>query len=127
MNSCMVVCPDSVKSDGNHLACAVGKSMDDLLTFDKAPRATKGAGQYRWCNAQVSETFFDKLTQPVTRPAYDTESQIDLQAAQDALDGALVLTPSMMLESPPDVSARLLICPNLEPQAVLLWLGLVAE
>ncbi len=126
MNNCMTVLPDSLRAQGNNLAACVGLSMADSLTYHLAPRVEDSEGnQYRWANAVVSDTFWNHLSTPLSLPAHD-DGTIDLVAAQALLNGALVLTPDMLAEGYeiPDITGRLVIAPNMEPQSVLAALGL---
>jgi hypothetical protein len=124
MPNILTICPESLRAQANNLAGVVGKSMADLQTFDKAPRVEKGGIQYRWANAQCPESLFAKLSGGLPLPHYD-DGTLDATAANTILAGALIVTPAMLEQDAPTVSNRLVIAPNMEPQAVLGWLGMM--
>lgn len=99
--------PESLREDANHLACAKGLSMADMLTFGNPTHEDGEGSRFIWVGAQVSDGWVAGMQQPVTRPDFDTSNEIDLAAAQAVLSNATILV--QIPETPPDLSKMVVL------------------
>lgn len=88
-----VVCPESLVEDANHLAGAIGMSLEDSKTF-KALDWEKDGVKYSAIQTLLKPAGVDALGSEVVRPDYDTDSVIDLVKAANA-QGLITFTPDL--------------------------------
>ncbi len=88
-----VACPESLMSDGNHLAACVGLSEADLNTFTGASWQDASGNLYAVCSAQVTSRVISLLGGALVRPEWDSEKRISMAAANRAF--ALVSTEGL--------------------------------
>lgn len=79
-----IACPAALIPDANQLAAALGTSMDDATTFGEPIWQDARSNLYAAASLDVSEEWLAFAQQPVVRPAWDTDEQIDMVAAARA-------------------------------------------
>jgi hypothetical protein len=103
--------PESLRARANNLACVLGWSMADLNSYVAlVVDPNNSARRFYWAGVAVDQEYFDKLTSPLVRPAFDTEQALDVADAQDLLDNALWLDSAEIFQEgyePVDISANL--------------------
>lgn len=69
-----------------------------------------------YCHAsvQVSDSWLGGMSQPVTRPDFDPDALIDLDAAQSVLDGLTVVTQPADPESLADAPTGLVVAVGID-------------
>lgn len=77
-----VICPDSMRQQGNHLAAAIGESVEDLATFDIAPEFELDGIGYTAITTIVSPVALVKAGNPLVRPYFDEQDSIDMVLAE---------------------------------------------
>jgi hypothetical protein len=76
-------CSESLRSDANQLAMALAFSPADMFTY-QAPRWHRGDTAYSAASFPVRPEWIQGAQQPLQRPDWDTESIIDMDAANRA-------------------------------------------
>ena len=82
-------CPLALVDDANHLACVLGTSMTDLNTYG----AENFVGYSVISFAAKIDTLQTVQSGILTRPEYDVNNEIDMEAAQRAFDAMVVFAP----------------------------------
>ena len=114
-----IACPDALRDDANDLAMVLGYGPDDALTYDELNWQDDDGNLYAVASLPVSDTFVSTAQSTLSRPAWDFDNIIDMDAAWWA-QAVLVfsLTPVMAL---PD---KLTACAGDDALAVLATMGL---
>ena len=86
-----IACPVAMMDDANQLAAALGFSMADAETFRGNGWQDSVGNLYAAASGEVSEAWLTIAQEPLTRPAWDTDDQIDMVAAERAQAVAVVL------------------------------------
>jgi hypothetical protein len=80
-----VVCPEPHMDDCNSLAAIVAsdaaKGPDNLLTFRSASWRDASGNLYAVASAAVLDRFEEAAGRPLTRPAWDTENDVNMTGA----------------------------------------------
>lgn len=84
-------CPLELVDDANHLACVLGTSMADLNTYGNENFVGYSVVSF----AAKEDTLATVQIGSLTRPEFDTEEQIDMEAAQRAFEAMVVLFPGL--------------------------------
>jgi hypothetical protein len=79
-----VATPDAHRAAANHLACVLGASMADALTYGPPTWQDAQGNLYACASVDVGEEWLAAAQQPLQRPAWDTAEQIDMAAAAQA-------------------------------------------
>jgi hypothetical protein len=77
-------CPDAHRAAANQLACALGASMADANTYGPPTWQDGNGALYACASVDVGEEWLAAAQQPLTRPEWDTDEQIDMAAAAQA-------------------------------------------
>lgn len=91
-NIAMLVPPEHYASAGALIAC-ISENPNDLMQF-----GTPKFGEYDACNAQAKASHVAAVQAAIagqfnpTRPAFDTDEQIDMDAVNAMIDGAQIIT-----------------------------------
>ena len=114
-----IPCPDALRADGNHFAMALGSGPAEALTYGSLNWLDTAGNLYACASLIVSDTFVSTAQSTLSRPAWDFDNIIDMDAAWWA-QAVLVfsLTPVMAL---PD---KLTACAGDDATAVLAAMGL---
>jgi hypothetical protein len=114
-------CPLALIADGNALAMCLAYGPADGDTFRVPPPWQDAAGHlYSAASWEASETWLASLSAPVTRPAWDVDELIDMDAATRA-QAALILTAEALAADP----ARIVAIVGMDGPAALAAMGLV--
>ncbi len=156
MANLLTIAPLALRARANNLAeIIVPVKGSGIRSFDIAPRVQNASGNVAlWCNAQCSDAWLGWLHDAVgdglemlvgklaftvaeaDRPAYIADKQaLNIADADLLLKAALWVTPDMLatddegnsLMPLPDITGRMLVCPNMDSRSVLAWLGLTAS
>lgn len=79
-----IACPVALIDDANQLAAALGESMGDAQTFRGDGWQDAGGNRYAAASGEVSEAWLATVQDTLTRPAWDVDEQIDMDAAARA-------------------------------------------
>lgn len=106
-----ILIPESIRYEANQLAACKGLSMADIYTFGEATHERNGV-RYIVVGVQVSDTWLQDMAKPIVRPAFDTESVIDITAAQSALSAMTILqSPPISLPGElPSAPVGMIVC-----------------
>jgi hypothetical protein len=77
-------CPDAHRAAANHLACVLGASMADANTYGPPTWQDAQGNLYACASVEVGEEWLAAAQQPLQRPAWDVDEQIDMAAAAQA-------------------------------------------
>jgi hypothetical protein len=77
--------------DANQLALVVGESMADALTWTN-PAFQRDGVLYCVRNLWIPDGWIEGITGPLQRPAWDTDEQIDMDAAARAQAAVALVT-----------------------------------
>jgi hypothetical protein len=83
-------CPADLIADGNHLAMCLGQSAADGLTYGTLGWQDGDGNTYAAASFLARLEWIAGATQPLTRPAWDTDETVDMDAAARA-QAALVV------------------------------------
>ena len=114
-----IACPDALRDDANDLAMVLGFGPDDALTYGGLNWQDDDGNLYACASLTVSDAFTTAAQSGLQRPAWDTDSHVNLAGANRA-QAALVfsLTPVTAL---PD---KLTACAGDDALATLAAMGL---
>jgi hypothetical protein len=90
MTRLTAACPADLIADANHLAMCLGQSAADGLTYGTLGWQDSDGNTYAAASFLARPEWIAGATQPLTRPAWDTEGIIDMDAAARA-QAALVV------------------------------------
>lgn len=86
----VTACPEAMIDDANHYAASIGLGPADLETFKSATWQDSEGNLYACTAPLLSDAAAQHALNPtVTRPAWDTDEIIDLEAAQRTRDAML--------------------------------------
>ena len=113
-----IACPEALRDDANQLAMVLGYGPDDAETYGELNWQDAGGKLYACASLIVSDAFTTAAQSGLQRPAWDTNSHVNMDAARRA-QAALVfsLTPVTM----PD---KLTACAGDDALATLAAMGL---
>jgi hypothetical protein len=104
MKHILTAVPETLVSDANQLAMVLGEGPADALTFGHLFHQDAKGNLYSVRSLWVPEPWASQMQAPLTRPAWDTDSLIDMDAAERA-QGALVLSTEVIPASPAAITA----------------------
>ena len=89
-----IACPATLRSDANNLAMVLGYGPSDAETYGSLNWLDTAGNLYACASLIVSDTFVSNAQSTLSRPAWDVDNIIDMDAARRA-QAALVfsLTP----------------------------------
>jgi len=77
-------CPESLIDDANHLAMVLAYGPDDANTYRGLNHQDAEGNLYACASWESGPEFVTRATSPLARPEWDTESIIDMAAAERA-------------------------------------------
>ena len=114
-----IACPDALRDDANNLAMVLGYGPDDAQTYIALNWQDADGNLYACASMPVSDTFTSAAQSGLQRPAWDTDSHVNMAGANRAQAALVVsLTPVMVL---PD---KLTACAGDDALATVAAMGL---
>jgi len=114
-----IACPNALRDDANNLAMVLGYRPDDAETYVGLNWQDAGGNLYACASLIVSDAFTTAAQSGLQRPAWDTDSVIDMDAAWWAQE-ALVFSLTPVAAMPDKLTA----CVGDDALAVLAAMGL---
>ena len=114
-----IPCPDALRADGNHFAMALGSGPAEALTYGSLNWLDTAGNLYACASLIVSDTFVSNAQSTLSRPAWDVDNIIDMDAARRA-QAALVFSLTPVTAMPDKLTA----CAGDDALAVLAAMGL---
>ena len=114
-----IACPDALRDDVNNLAMVLGYGPYDAETYVALNWQDAGGNLYACASLIVSDTFTTTAQSGLQRPAWDTDSHVNMAGAGRA-QAALVFSPTPVTAMPDKLTA----CTGDDALAVLAAMGL---
>jgi len=114
-----IACPEALRDDANQLAMVLGYGPDDVQTYVALNWQDAGGNLYACASLIVSDTFTSAAQSPLQRPAWDTDSHVNMTAANRA-QAALVFSLTPVTAMPDKLTA----CAGDDALATLAAMGL---
>ena len=114
-----IACPNALRDDANNLAMVLGYRPDDAETYVGLNWQDAGGNLYACASLIVSDTFTTTAQSGLQRPAWDTDSHVNMAGAGRA-QAALVFSPTPVTAMPDKLTA----CTGDDALAVLAAMGL---
>ena len=114
-----IACPDALQDDANNLAMALGYRPDDAGTYVGLNWQDADGNLYACASLIVSDTFVSTAQSTLSRPVWDVDNIIDMDAARRA-QAALVFSLEAVEVAPDKLTA----CAGDNALAVLAAMGL---
>ena len=114
-----IACPDALQDDANNLAMALGYRPDDAGTYVGLNWQDADGNLYACASLIVSDTFVSTAQSTLSRPVWDVDNIIDMDAARRA-QAALVFSLTPVTAMPDKLTA----CAGDDALAVLAAMGL---
>jgi len=115
-----IACPDALRADGNHFAMVLGYGPADAETYVALNWQDADGNLYACASLIVSDTFVSKAQSTLSRPAWDVDNIIDMDAARRA-QAALVFSLTPVAAMPDKLTA----CAGDDALATLAAMGLM--
>ena len=115
-----IACPDALRDDANHFAMALGSGPAEALTYGSLNWLDARGNLYACASLIVSDAFVSKAQSTLSRPAWDVDNIIDMDAARRA-QAALVFSLTPVAAMPYKLTA----CVGDDALATLAAMGLV--
>ena len=114
-----IACPEALRDDANQLAMVLGYSPDDAETYGELNWQDAGGNLYACASLIVSDAFTTAAQSGLQRPAWDTNSHVNMDAARRA-QAALVFSLTPVTAMPDKLTA----CAGDDALATLAAMGL---
>ena len=114
-----IACPEALRDDANNLAMALGYRPDDAGTYAGLNWQDADGNLYACASLIVSDTFVSTAQSTLSRPTWDVDNIIDMDAARRA-QAALVVSLTPVTAMPNKLTA----CAGDDALAVLAAMGL---
>ena len=114
-----IACPEALRDDANNLAMALGYRPDDAGTYVGLNWQDADGNLYACASLIVSDTFVSTAQSTLSRPVWDVDNIIDMDAARRA-QAALVFSLTPVTAMPDKLTA----CAGDDALAVLAAMGL---
>ena len=114
-----IACPDALQDDANNLAMALGYRPDDAGTYVGLNWQDADGNLYACASLIVSDTFVSTAQSTLSRPVWDVDNIIDMDAARRA-QAALVFSLTPVTAMPDKLTA----CAGDDALATLAAMGL---
>ena len=114
-----IACPDALRDDANLLAMVLGYRPDDVQTYVALNWQDAGGNLYACASLIVSDAFTTAAQSGLQRPAWDTDSHVNMAAANRA-QAALVFSLTPVTAMPDKLTA----CVGDDALATLAAMGL---
>ena len=115
-----IACPDALRDDANNLAMVLGYGPADAETYVALNWLDTAGNLYACASLIVSDTFVSKAQSTLSRPAWDVDNIIDMDAARRA-QAALVFSLTPVAAMPDKLTA----CAGDDALATLAAMGLM--
>ena len=114
-----IACPEALRDDANQLAMVLGYGPSDAETYVALNWQDAGGNLYACASLIVSDTFTTTAQSGLQRPAWDTDSHVNMDAARRA-QAALVFSLTPVTAMPDKLTA----CVGDDALATLAEMGL---
>ena len=114
-----IACPEALRDDANQLAMVLGYGPDDAQTYIAPNWQDVDGNLYACASLPVSDTFTSAAQSGLQRPAWDTDSHVNMAGANRA-QAALVFSLTPVTAMPDKLTA----CVGDDPLAVMAAMGL---
>jgi len=114
-----IACPEALRDDANQLAMVLGFGLDDVQTYVALNWQDAGGNLYACASLTVSDAFTTAAQSGLQRPAWDTDSHVNMAAANRA-QAALVFSLEAVEVAPDKLTA----CAGDDALATLAAMGL---
>ena len=114
-----IACPEALRDDANQLAMVLGYGPADAETYGTPNWQDADGNLYACASLPVSDTFVSKAQSTLSRPAWDTDSHVNMDAAWWAQE-ALVFSLTPVTAMPDKLTA----CAGDDALATLAAMGL---
>jgi len=114
-----IACPDALRDDANKLAMVLGYGPSDAETYGELNWQDAGGNLYACASLTVSDAFVSTAQSTLSRPAWDTDNHVNMDAARRA-QAALVFSLTPVTAMPDKLTA----CVGDDALAVLAAMGL---
>ena len=114
-----IACPDALRADGNHFAMVLGYGPSDAETYVALNWHDVDGNLYACASLPVSDAFTTTAQSGLQRPAWDTDSHVNMDAARRA-QAALVFSLTPVTAMPDKLTA----CVGDDALATLAAMGL---
>jgi len=114
-----IACPDALRDDANHFAMVLGYGPSDAETYVALNWHDVDGNLYACASLPVSDTFVSKAQSTLSRPAWDTDSHVNMAGANRA-QAALVFSLEAVEVAPDKLTA----CAGDDALATLAAMGL---
>ena len=114
-----IACPDALRDDANQLAMVLGYRPDDAGTYVGLNWQDADGNLYACASLIVSDTFVSTAQSTLSRPTWDVDNIIDMDAARRA-QAALVFSLDPVAAMPDKLTA----CAGDDALATLATMGL---
>jgi len=115
-----IACPDALRDDANNLAMVLGYGPADAETYVALNWQDADGNLYACASLIVSDTFVSKAQSTLSRPAWDVDNIIDMDAARRA-QAAVVFSLTPVAAMPDKLTA----CAGDDALATLAAMGLM--
>ena len=99
-----IACPEALRDDANQLAMVLGYGPDDAETYVALNWQDVDVNLYACASLSVSDTFTSAAQSPLQRPAWDTDSHVNMAGANRA-QAALVFSLEAVEVAPDKLTA----------------------
>jgi len=114
-----IACPDALRDDANQLAMILGYGPSDAETYVPLNWQDTAGNLYACASLIMSDTFVSTAQSTLSRPAWDVDNIIDMDAARRA-QAALVFSLTPVTAMPDKLTA----CVGDDALATLAAMGL---
>ena len=114
-----IACPEALRDDANQLAMVLGYGPDDALTYGTPKWHDVDGNLYACASLTVSDAFTTAAQTALQRPAWDTDSHVNMAGANRA-QAALVFSLTPVTAMPDKLTA----CAGDDALATLAAMGL---
>jgi len=114
-----IACPDALRDDANNLAMVLGYGPSDAETYVALNWQDAGGNLYACASLTVSDTFTTAAQSGLQRPAWDTDSHVNMAGANRA-QAAMVFSLEAVEVAPDKLTA----CAGDDALATLAAMGL---
>ena len=114
-----IACPELMRDDSNQLAMTLGYGPSDAETYVSLNWQDAGGNLYAVASLPVSDAFVSTAQSTLSRPAWDTDSHVNMDAARRA-QAALIFSLTPVTAMPDKLTA----CAGDDALAVLAAMGL---
>jgi len=114
-----IACPDALRDDANKLAMVLGYGPSDAETYGELNWQDAGGNLYACASLTVSDAFVSTAQSTLSRPAWDTDNHVNMDAARRA-QAALVFSLTPVTAMPDKLTA----CVGDDALATLAAMGL---